>query len=378
MHEIIKSNQETAARIRLQPYSKRALNPPKPTQIVVITGPRRAGKSYYAIHEYPQAAYLNFDDERITKENTAKLIEQIKEKQLLLDEIQNIPQWELLVNRLQREGKELIITGSNAHLLSGELATHLTGRHVAVTLLTLSPKELATPYETYVQTGGYPEVAINKQDLKNYLSTLLEATIYKDIVKRKNLRYAATVEKLAKYLYQTTGKEISIPNIAKELSIKSTHTLRKYLLSLEETFLLFFVEQYSPKTRKRLAARSKAYAIDIGAILCFAENTSQGMIFENIVAIELLRRGKHCTYWKNQHHEIDFYWEEEIIQACYTLKDASTKKREILGLVNAAQALPHKTLTIITTDPSSNETFTWFEKKYVINIKNIDAFLQEK
>jgi len=376
--DIIKSNRDVAARVRSQPYHPRAIEPPKTDQITVIIGPRRAGKSTYAIHEYPQATYLNFDDERLTSNNTGKVIDAIQEQEIILDEIQNIEKWELLVNRLQREGKRLIITGSNAHLLSGELATHLTGRYTPITLLPLSAQELKRPYTQYAQTGGYPEIAINKQDLISYTTTLLEATIYKDIVKRKNIRYATTIEKLAKYLYQTTGRELSTSNVAKELTIESNHTIRKYLAALKESFLFFYIEKHTKKARKKLAPKTKPYAIDISGILCFAPDTPQGMILENTVAIELLRRNKNITYWKNQHHEIDFYDGENIIQVSYTLTDNTTKKRELLGLINAAQELPHKQLTIITTDKSSQEKFEWFEKKYTITIQNIDEFLQEK
>jgi len=227
--------------------------------IKVIIGPRRAGKSFFAIHTLNNLnnfGYINFDDEKLTDiKDYNEIISSINEvynkpKYILLDEIQNLPKWELFVNRLQRQGFKLIITGSNSNLLSRELSTHLTGRHSLVTIfpfsfneyLELEEKEL-TSLETkeklsqYLIHGGFPEPLIKNVDLKEYLSTLFNSVIYKDIVKRYNIRNIKEIEDLSYYLISNIASEYSFNSLSKVSKVKSSHTTRKYLKYLEESFI---------------------------------------------------------------------------------------------------------------------------------------------
>ena len=232
--------------------------------IKVITGPRRAGKSFFAIHTLKKIdnfGYVNFDDEKlVTVNNYDEIIIAINSlynnpKFLLLDEIQNLEKWELFVNRLQRQGYNLVITGSNSKLLSKEMATHLTGRHISITIFPFSFKEfLKTEYNvlteseikeklfTYLTYGGYPEPLIKNLDYKDYLSTLFNSIIYKDIVKRFNIRYVQAIEDLGVYLITNTAKEFSYTTLAKVTKCKSVHTVEKYLGYLEETFIFFKID----------------------------------------------------------------------------------------------------------------------------------------
>ena len=174
--------------------------------IKIVIGPRRAGKSFFSLHmlnKKNKFGYINFDDEKLTKvEDYNELISSVNSvyenpKILFLDEIQNLPKWELFVNRLQRQGFNLVVTGSNSRLLSKELATHLTGRHLQIVVFPFSfreylhfgKKDLITPeikekLDEYLVYGGYPEPLIKKINYKDYLSTLFNSTIFKDIIKR--------------------------------------------------------------------------------------------------------------------------------------------------------------------------------------------------
>src|SRR3989344_5242020 len=174
--------------------------------IKVIVGPRRAGKSFFAIHflnKQGKFGYVNLDDEKLAEVNnydeiiTAMNSIYDNPKFILFDEIQNLPKWELFANRLQRQGYKLIITGSNSNLLSRELATHLTGRHLLTNIFPFSfkeylkfeDKELITSeikekMAQYLFNGGYPEILAKKVNLREYLSNLFNSILYKDIIKR--------------------------------------------------------------------------------------------------------------------------------------------------------------------------------------------------
>ena len=202
--------------------------------IKVVMGPRRAGKSFFVVHTLKHAenfGYANFDNEDLIKlENYDDLISEVAQvfgspKILFFDEIQNLPRWELFVNRLQREGYNIVVTGSNSKLLSKELATHLTGRHIPTTVLTFSFKEYLraknaeldklTTQENeallldYIRYGGYPETVMKKLDASQYLAILFDSIIYKDIIKRHNLRKGPDIERLAIYLLSNLTSEFS-------------------------------------------------------------------------------------------------------------------------------------------------------------------------
>ena len=362
--------------------------------IKVITGPRRAGKSFFAVHELGRIGgfgYVNFDDEQLVAvkdydEITAAVNSVYHNpKHLLLDEIQNLDKWELFVNRLQRQGYNLVITGSNSKLLSSELSTHLTGRHTQISIFPFSFKELMkregrelTEAETkekllqYLTYGGYPEPAIKKLDYDDYLSALFDSVIYKDVVKRHRIRSAQAMDDLALYLMSNLAKEFSHTTLAKVTKCKSVQTVEKYLAYLEESFLLFRINRFSYKVKEQVASNKKVYCIDNGLIhaKAFKSGSDTGRLYENAVATEL-KRGEvdgsaEVYYWKNQQQaEVDFIVKKgleirQLIQVCYHAGEPETKKREERAILKAGKELKCKNLLIITGDYETIEEAEWY------------------
>lgn len=362
--------------------------------IKVIIGPRRAGKSFFSLHllnKQQNFGYINFDDEKlITLEDYDELISALnsvygKPKILFFDEIQNLPKWELFVNRLQRQGYILILTGSNSHLLSKELATHLTGRHFQKIVfpfsfkefLSLEGKELTTSeikekLNDYLIYGGYPEPLIKKINYKEYLSTLLNSVLFKDIIKRYNIRFAQAIESLSEQLFSNIANEHSYNSLSKITKIKSSHTIENYLNYLEESFIFFRVRRFSYKLKEQISSIKKIYCIDNGFIHAKAFNSSHnfGKLYENLVAIALKRKeldGKlNFYYWKNQQQEeVDFVIKEgtkvrQLIQVCYSLDNLETKNREIRALLKAGNELKCKNLLVISSGKEIEEEIEWF------------------
>ncbi|MCK4492274.1 MAG: ATP-binding protein, partial [Candidatus Altiarchaeales archaeon] len=357
--------------------------------IKVIIGPRRAGKSFFAIHVLDKLGsfgYANFDDEKLVDvKDYDEIINTINflytnPEYLLFDEIQNLDKWELFVNRLQRQGYNIITTGSNSKLLSRELATHLTGRHLQVNILPFSFKEflklekkelteneVKTRLFTYLTYGGYPEPLVKKLDYKDYLSTLFNSTIYKDIVKRFNVRYPQAIEDLAVYLISNIAREFSYNTLTKVTKCRSVHTVEKYLNHLEEAFILFKINRFSFKVKEQISSNKKIYCIDNGFVYAKAFRFSPdiGRLYENAVAIELkkleINGVADIYFWKNpQQEEVDFVVKkglkvDQLIQVCYDINDVKTKEREIRALLKASKELRCKNLQVITEDYEAEE-----------------------
>jgi len=362
--------------------------------IKVIIGPRRAGKSFFSLHalnKKDKFGYINFDDEKLIEtEDYDEIISVINSlysnpKILFLDEIQNLPKWELFVNRLQRQGFNLVITGSNSHLLSKELATHLTGRHFQVIVLPFSfkeyihleGKELTTSeikekLDAYLVYGGYPEPLIKKINYKDYLSTLFNSIIFKDIIKRYKIRSAQAIEKLSEQLLSNICNEYSYNSLSKIAGIKSTHTTENYLTYLEESFIFFSLRRFSFKVKEQISSIKKIYCIDNGFIhaRAFSSSPNLGKLYENLVAITLKKHeleGKlNFYYWKNQQQEeVDFVVKEgikikQLIQVCYNLENKDTKSREVRSLLKAGDELKCKNLLVITSEKEGEEEIEWF------------------
>ncbi len=362
--------------------------------IKVIIGPRRAGKSLFSIHSLssqPNFGYVNFDDEKLVDvtdyNEIISAVEQVynKPKYLLLDEVQNLAKWELFVNRLQRQGYKLIVTGSNSKLLSSELATHLTGRYSSVLLFTFSPKEFlkfngekVTQAETkarlnsYLELGGYPEPLVKNLNYKEYLSTLLDSIIYKDIVKRFKIRSAQGIEDLASYLVSNVAKDYSYNTLMQVTKCKSVHTVEKYLSYLEESFVLFRLNRFSFKVKEQVKSPKKIYCFDNGFICAKAFKVSRniGRIYENTVAVKLkkleLERKISVFYWKNQQQqEVDFVIKKDtrvkqLIQVCFRIADLAVKKREVRALLLASKELKCRNLLVITNDYEEENDEEWF------------------
>lgn len=380
--------------------------------IKVIIGPRRAGKSFFSLHFLKKAesfGYINFDDEKLVEtENYDELISSMNTiytnpKKLFLDEIQNLPKWELFVNRLQRQGFNLVLTGSNSNLLSKELATHLTGRHLQMIVLPFSFKEylafekkdltsneIREKLAEYLIYGGYPEPLIKKVNYKDYLSTLFNSIIFKDIVKRHNIRSSRAMEDLSIYLLSNLCNEYSYNSLSKITKIKSNHTIEKYLRYLEDSFILFSLRRFSYKIKEQLSSIKKIYCIDNGFVHAKAFNSSQnlGRLYENLVAIELKKRelsGKiNFYYWKNQQQEeVDFVVKEgtkikQLIQVCFDIINLETKNREVRALIKASKELRCNNLLIITENTEKEEKVEWFGDKANIKYIPLWKWLLEK
>ncbi len=366
--------------------------------IKVVTGVRRSGKSIFCFMVLDDAdfGYVNFDEKEITGlDNYDEILRYVQEfygdvKCLFLDEVQNLENWELWVNSLHRRGYNLLITGSNAKLLSRELATHLTGRHISVELFPFSFREYldAVRFSTvdeyteeergmvlnhlkkYMDVGGFPEVVVKRYDHK-YLQTLFDSIILKDVVQRHNVRYADDLYNLAKFLMSSFSNDISYTKLKNTLNFRSVNTVQSYIRYLEDTYLVFHLDMFSFKQREQIKSPKKMYAIDTGMAnaVSFKFSENIGDLMENTVAVELLRQISNSNsrlemyYWKDsQHREVDFVIKEgadvsQLIQVCYDIDNPKTKERELRSLVGAAKELNCSDLLVITWDHEDMEEF---------------------
>jgi predicted AAA+ superfamily ATPase len=409
---LILQKREIEARLKEKYVERKATMNLNSNIINVIIGPRRAGKSFFAIHflhNIGNFGYVNFDDERINEvDNYEKIITAMNSiydhpTHVLLDEIQNLPKWELFVNRLQRQGYHLVITGSNSNLLSRELSTHLTGRHLSTTIFPFSFKEFISLQEEeltsveqydklirYLTHGGFPEPLVKDIDVKEYLKMLFDSVVYKDIVQRYQIRNPKDLEELAYYLISNITNEYSFNSLTKKTNIKSQQTIQKYVSYLEETFLFFSINRFSYKVKQQTSSNRKLYCIDNGFILAkaFSISPDRGKLFENIIACEL-KKGEidnemEIFYWKNpQQEEVDFVIKngsqvDQLIQVCCDLRNPETEKREIRALIKAGKDLRCDNLLIITDDKEGKEQVEWFGDKATIAFRPIRKWLLEK
>jgi len=362
--------------------------------IQVIIGPRRAGKSFFGMHQLAKDdkfGFLNLDDERLVKvQNFDEILEAImavygNPSSLLLDEIQNLADWELIVNRLQRQGFRLMITGSNSNLLSSELATHLTGRHLPIHLFTFSfseylasiEKQLTEPEKRerlndWLINGGYPEPLMKGLHTRDYLQVLFDSILYKDIVKRYKIRQPNALENLAVWLVSNITTEFSFNSVCSQVQVSSVHTVKKYLHYLEESFILFTLPLFSYKVGEQQRGNKKIYCYDNGFRQAkgFQFSDDWGKLLENAVASELYKRclykGSKLFYWKDRdQQEVDFVIQTgtqvtELIQVCWNINQPKTLNREVRSLLKASEKLKCNRLLIITMEEEKKEEFSWF------------------
>ena len=379
------------------------------TLVKVISGVRRCGKSVLAhrvLKNLPYG-YVNFDDERLADITTADLnlvLEVLLElkpglKYILLDEIQNIEKWELFVARLQRGGYKVIITGSNAHLLSRDLSTHLTGRHKVFEIYPFSFREylksrgIAAPldkalstraragisaaFSDYFTAGGFPELP-GIVDKKAYLHDLYDKILTQDIALCHGVRNVKTLKNIALYTANNYAAKLSYQNIKDAYSLGSIHTVKNYLEYMQEAYLFFAVEAFSHKARERVRLPRKMYGIDAALLrsISLSGQKNEGRLLENLVYLELLRRGKQVLYYSDpqRKYEVDFvsYQEAggavELIQVCLDTSVAEVKERELRGLQSATNAFRNISaggLTLITLDRGGSERIAGKQVKFV-------------
>lgn len=356
----------------------------------VVIGVRRSGKStlcYNVLKSCKETfAYVNFDDERFAMLNTDDLNTMLEVlykvygnfKYLFLDEIQNIDGWHLFVNRLLRQQMHVLVTGSNAKLLSGELATYLTGRNEQIELFPFSfldfchckGVDVETPstkaeafrraaFDEYLHQGGFPEL-LHKKNKVRYVDTLVDNILKRDIEQRHKIKYVEMFEQLAHHLMNVSPLTVVEGELASVLGIKSNHTVSNYIAFLKEAYLLLAVKRFSNKSRMRIRAE-KLYPVDVALMdgrqnALAAENL--GWRLETIVLVELLRRNRSMNrdvfYYKSTTgYEADFVVcrhnvVEEIYQVSYDISNEKTRKRELRGLLAAAKETFCNNLFLIT------------------------------
>lgn len=360
-------------------------------KVFVIVGPRRAGKTYFLYQEMERLIktgkkiqdfiYLNFENEKLSEIKSSQLgliidayqeLYDEKKPVVFLDEIQNVTGWEKFVRRINEEGYQVYVTGSNSKLLSREIATSLRGRDYQIQVLPLSFKEFINfrgielnknwefdesknkvkrLFGEYFRLSGFPEIVLeNKIDfIDEYFKTML----YRDIIERYKVKNTDLLRLQMKYITRQYAQEYSINkfnNFAKSNGYSSsTSVVQKYSRMLEEINFCFFISVKQKSFKKESSYLKKTYVADQGFINYYNSEKDNGRILENIIFLELMRREKNeINYYKNG-FECDFITKDACIQVCYQITEEN-KKREITGLKEAQQKFKKKKELIITYD----------------------------
>ncbi len=338
---------------------------------ILITGIRRCGKStllHQVLKKEKKGYYINLEDPRLEgfELKDFNKIESIMKELYgdggvyFFDEIQNIEKWEKFIRYLIDKKEKVVITGSNASLLSRELGTKLTGRHLQVELFPFSYKEFLEikkekasikTFENYLNKGGFPEY-IKKEEV-DILHVLLSDVVMKDIAIRFSIKNTMILNKIVIYLISNVGKEFSYNSIKKMFEIKSVQSVIDYMSYFENTYLIFTIPRFSYSYKKQQVNPKKAYSIDNG--FSYINSTSfskdKGKMLENIVFLELRRKFKEIFYFKEK-NECDFLIKEKekitgLIQVCYDFNE-DNKNREINGLIEAMKKFNLNKGTILT------------------------------
>lgn len=381
----------------------------KTSFIIIISGIRRSGKStllqQMRTDVQDNSYYVNFDDERFVHFNVDDfqilyelLIEIFGNRKIFLfDEIQNIKNWERFVRRLHDMEKKIYVTGSNASMLSRELGTHLTGRHISFSLYPFSFKEfllfkhqipgkldmlttekksiLRKFFNEYLEKGGFPEYLQTEKE--EYLKSLYENILYRDIITRYNLSNEKTIKEIIYYAVSNIGKEISFNSLRKLTNLTSATTVREYFEYLENSYMAFLISRYNPSLKKQIYYNKKAYFIDtaMAKLLGFRTSDDLGRMLENVVFLHLKRLDKE-VYFHKEKYECDFVIRKEntiveAIQVTHSLKD--NKEREINGLLEALDIYKLKEGLLLTADQEEEI----IEKNRKIVVKPIWKWLLE-
>ena len=358
--------------------------------IKVITGIRRCGKStlFDLYIEYlkknkiksSQIININLENPEYHFEDYMSLYNYVNQKikdeekyYVFLDEVQNVPEFQKAVDGLYiKKNVDLYITGSNAYLLSGELATLLSGRYIEIKMLPLSFKEYYSFFKDkneskdrlfleYMKNGGMPgNISIldnNPNDIDKYLDGIFSTVVYKDIMARNNIGDKMLLENIIKFVYDNIGSQISTKKISDTLTSKgistSNHTVENYLNSFIESFLIYKAERFDVKGKNLLARDYKYYAVDTGLrsyLLGKKANADMGHILENIVYLELLRRGYKVYVGKVDEYEVDFVAENregiKYYQVALSVRDENVLGRELRSLEKTGDYYPKYLLTL--------------------------------
>ena len=387
-------------------------------KVITIIGPRRAGKTYFLFQlikrllkkkcHITDIIFINFEDERILPAEGQELqyildaYHELYEKENLpfvfLDEIQNITGWEKFVRRLNDKGYPVFITGSNSRMLGSEIATSLRGRTLVYEIFPFSFREVISAkgikisknvlygkmrhrilsfYEDYFFSGGYPEISLieDKRVRGRIIQDYFNTVFYRDLVDRYRIKNSELLRQLLNTLMMNISTMISFSKIENDFKSRgmklSRATLSTFAGYIEETFFGFFVEMYSESVRKRQVNPKKFYIIDPGIhnYLTFRFSENKGRVLENLVFLELKRRGVPIFYYKTASgHEVDFLVHDKgvwnMIQVCYDLSNIETFNREKKALIYGLNEVGIDTGTIIT----DNEKRLEQSGKFKLNI----------
>lgn len=357
--------------------------------IKVVTGIRRCGKStlFDLFIDYlksigvseKQIIKINLEDADYDFKDYKELYNYIKTNLIpdkmnyvFLDEVQNVPEFQRAVDSLYiKKNVDVYITGSNAYLLSGELATLLSGRYIEIKMLPLSFKEYVSAFPNnnnyyqlfleYMRNGGMPGNLIiidtNPNDIDKYMDGIFSTIVYKDIMARNNITDKILLENILKFIYDSIGSPISTKKISDTLTSKgmstSNHTVENYITAFIESFLIYKAERFDVKGKNLLVRDYKYYSVDTGLrsyLLGKKADSDMGHILENIVYLELLRRGYKVYVGKVDDLEVDFVAENreglKYFQVALSVRDDKVLERELKSLQRTGDHYPKYLLTL--------------------------------
>ncbi len=354
--------------------------------IKVVTGIRRCGKStlFELYKKYllengvnkNQIISLNFENPKDMIFNDWKELYTYIEDKLLpdkmnyifLDEIQVIPNFEKTVDGLFiNKNVDLYITGSNSYMLSGELATYLTGRYMQIHMLPLSFKEYLNhygsdnelkKYDTYIQNGGFPYLLNLNEDkdlIRNYLDGIYNTVLMKDVISRNNIKDTMMLESIIKFIFDNIGQLVSTNKISNTLNSNnrknSVNTVESYLTNLIDSYIIYKISRYDIKGKEYLKTGDKYYVCDLGLRNYLLGGVKDyGSILENIIFLELKRRGYEIYIGKYDDEEVNFVIKNndgiKYIQVALSVRDEDTLKRELTSLKNIKDNYPKYLITL--------------------------------
>lgn len=391
--EVILTDQQEELEARCKDYlchrEEEKLIDLKSPQAQVVIGVRRSGKSTLCFQALESAdvkyAYADFDDERLQGIDSGQLNELLEVlykiygdfEYLFLDEIQDVDGWHLFVNRMLRKKMHVVITGSNAKLLSSELATYLAGRAKEIHLYPFSFAEYCAmkgidterqstkaegirraAFDEYMRHGGFPEL-LSISDKRAYVSALVDNILKRDIEQRYNISYKAAFEQLAQHLLNVSPTSIVTTDLADTFHIKSEHTVKNYLAYLRQAFILIGIRKYTAKSKVRVT-QEKVYAVDVALMNQRADafaGDNLGWRLKTVVLLHLMKRCKQngwdLYYLKERSGECDFIvcsgkTVMQAIQVSYDTAAEKTRKREINGLLLANRQTQCEDLLLLT------------------------------
>ena len=388
------SIQIDSKRIPREEYLERLRNLKHKKLIKIVTGIRRCGKSTVLEMfrdelldngvEENQIIFINFEDyENKSLRNPEALYDYIKQRltskmnYIFLDEIQRVEDFPEVVDSLYiKDNVDLYLTGSNSSLLSSEIATLISGRYVEIKMLPFSFKEfvkatnqstnLSSAYRQYVETSSFPyvlELLQMPQEINAYLEGIYNTILVKDIIDRKKIADTNVLKSVTQFLFDNIGSELSSKKIADTLTSNGrksdSKTIEKYVTSLEESFIVYSANRYNIKGKEYLKSLEKYYVTDIGLknFMLGKKSMDVGHILENVIYLELIRRGYSVYVGKIDDMEIDFVAQNSqgntYIQVAATVRDENTLKRELRSLQAVKDSYPKMLLTL-DDDPEAD------------------------